>query len=49
MEVHIDTPDTLSVSQSGVQFIKPEDIQATFGSDSIGAPVHVLAWRAHLN
>lgn len=36
MEIHIDNPETV-VPQNGVTFIKPEDIQSTFGSDSIGA------------
>lgn len=37
MEVHTESLDTISsVGQNEIKFIKPDDIQATFGSDSIG-------------
>lgn len=37
MEVHTESLDTLaSIAQNGVKFIGADDIQATFGSDSIG-------------
>lgn len=37
MEIHAESLDTISsVGQNEIKFIKPDDIQATFGSDSIG-------------
>lgn len=36
MEVHAESIDTISNVASQVKAIAPDDIQATFGSDSIG-------------